>query len=323
MTRSVRPVAILVALAMAGCATAAADRDHADSRHHIRTAVALAEREPLAAATVRHLPPGVFYLMAGPSELSYAVWKVSAAGGQHLIQPSGPGRADGVREFSAARAGIVASVARTGIDYLARLTRHGPYWLPHGKPALRGFGPQVTGSGELIYYTPPASHGDWAIWAQRSFYAPPRRIYRQRGTIGSVAIGPRGQIATWRSTYSSSPRHPPPVLIISKNGQVTRLRTGYPNIGNLVWGRRAPAIAVQGTNLSVELLFTDGKRLALPRGWYPYTFSPSGGTLLLLGPGPALGLWSLRAPSRVHLIGKITPHVEIGQVSWLSKAAQL
>src|SRR5258708_5887192 len=140
-----RPLFILVAVAIAGCGTAAADRHHADSRHHSQSAVALAARQPLPAATVRRLPPGVFYLMSGdPSGLSYAVWKVSAAGGQHLIQPNGLGRDDGVRDFSAARAGIVTSVAHAGVDYLARLTRHGPYWLPHGGSA-RGF-PQGPGS---------------------------------------------------------------------------------------------------------------------------------------------------------------------------------
>jgi hypothetical protein len=114
------------------------------------------------------------------------------------------------------------------------------------------------------------------------------------------------------------------VVIISPAGHVRRLATGYANIGNLVWGARAPAIAVQGTNLRVELLFPSGRRLPLPEGWYPYTWSPSGRTLLLVGQaGSTLGMWSLRAPSRIHIIGKITPHVGIGQVSWLAKPAKL
>lgn len=243
---------------------------------------------------MRRLPPGVFYLMSGdPSGLSYTVWIVSAASGQHLIQPSGPGPGNGVRTFSAARAGIVASVARAGVDYLARLTRHGGYWLPHGRPAVHGFDSTVTSSGELFYDTPPGGRSQWAIWARRSLSAAPARIYQQRAPIGSIAAGPRGQIATWRSSDSSSPpRHPPPVLIISATGHVRRLATGYPDIGNLVWGPRAPAIAVQSTTLAVELLFASGRRLALPKGWYPYTWSPSGRTLLVLGPGPALGTWS-------------------------------
>src|SRR5258706_5345879 len=292
MTRpAARPLSMLVAVAIAVGGTAAADRHHAGSRPHSRSAVALAARQPLPAATVRRLPPGVFYLTSGdPSGLSYAVWQVSAARGQHLIQPSGPGPGNGVREFSAARAGIVASVARAGIDYLARLTRHGPYWLPHGRPAAPGFDPTVTSNGELLYDTPPGSHSQWAIWARRSFTAAPARIYQQRAPIGGIAAGPRGQIATWRSSYSSSPpRHPPPGLIISATGHVRRLATRYPDIGNLGRGPRAPAIAVQSTTLAVELLFASGRRLALPKGWYPYTWSPSGRTLLVLGAGPALG----------------------------------
>jgi hypothetical protein len=322
---SARPLSILVAVAIAGCGTAAAERHHADSRHHSRSAVALAARQPLPVATVRRLPPGVFYLMSGdPSGLSYAVWQLSAARRQHLIQPSGPGPGNGVRSFSAARAGIVASVAHAGIDYLARLTRHGPYWLPHGRPAVHGFDPQVTSSGELFYDTPPGGHSEWAIWARRSFSAAPARIYQQRAPIGGIAAGPRGQIATWRSSDSSSPpRHPPPVLIISATGHVRRLATGYPDIGNLVWGPRVPAIAVQSTALAAELLFASGRRLALPKGWYPYTWSPSGLALLVLGAGSALGTWSPRAPGRVHVIGKISAQVGIGQVSWLSKAAKL
>jgi hypothetical protein len=75
--------------------------------------------------------------------------------------------------------------------------------------------------------------------------------------------------------------------------------------------------------LAVELLFASGRRLALPKGWYPYTWSPSGRTLLMVGPGPALGTWSPRAPGRVHVIGEIIAHVGIGQASWLAKAAEL
>jgi hypothetical protein len=185
-----------------------------------------------------------------------------------------------------------------------------------GRPAVHGFDPTVTSSGELFYDTPPASNSRWAIWARRSFSAEPARIYQQRAPIGSIALGPRGQIATWRSSDSGSPpRHPPPVLIISATGHVRRLATGYPDIGNLVWGPRAPAIAVQSVTGAVELLFASGRRLALPKGWYPYTWSPSGGMLLLLGPGQVLGTWSPRASGRVHVIGKITKHVGIGQVS--------
>jgi hypothetical protein len=319
-----RSISIVIALAIAGCATAAAGSPDAGRRHHSPVAVALAARRPLPATTLRRLPPGEFYLMSGdPSGLSYAVWKVSASGGQHLIQPSGPGRDNGVRAFSAARADIVASVARTGIDDLTRLTSHGPYWLPHGKPAVHGFDPQVTGSGQLFCYTPPARHGDWVIWASRSFSALPRKLYQQRGPIGSITVGPCRHVATWREPFSEAPKHPPRVVIISPAGRVRRLATGYPNIGNLVWGPRAPAIAVQGTNLGVELLFLSGRRLSLPKGWYPYTWSPSGRTLLLVGASSTLGTWSLRAPGRIHVIGKITPHVGIGQVSWLAKPAKL
>jgi hypothetical protein len=64
------------------------------------------------------------------------------------------------------------------------------------------------------------------------------------------------------------------VLIISATGHVRRLATGYPDIGNLVWGPRAPAIAVQSTALAVELLFASGRRLALPKGWYEVHVEP-------------------------------------------------
>ncbi len=36
-----------------------------------------------------------------------------------------------------------------------------------------------------------------------------------------------------------------------------------------------------------------------PKDWYPCTWSPSGSTLLLVGAGPVLAIWSLRAPGRV------------------------
>jgi Family of unknown function (DUF6292) len=50
-------------------------------------------------------------------------------------------------------------------------------------------------------------------------------------------------------------------------------------------------VAVQSTTLAVELLFASGRRLALPKGWYPYTWNPPGRTLLVLGAGPELGTW--------------------------------
>jgi len=113
------------------------------------------------------------------------------------------------------------------------------------------------------------------------------------------------------------------VVIISPDGHTRTLRTGYPPIADLIWGPRAPAIAVLSMRATAELLYPDGRHIPLLAGWYPYTWNPAGIRLLVLGAGPVLGTWSPSAPRRVAVIGKISHGIGIGQVSWLSHPARM
>ena len=139
-----RPLAMLIVLALAGCtASGAVGRHHADSRHRGRSAVALAARQPLPAATVRRLPPGVFYLMAGASE---AVVRGLAGQRRRRAAPHpAPGRA-AITASGSQRGVKIVPDGRTSTDpsdpwSLAIL---GPYlasavgWLPSLRSGVNG-----------------------------------------------------------------------------------------------------------------------------------------------------------------------------------------
>jgi hypothetical protein len=112
-------------------------------------------------------------------------------------------------------------------------------------------------------------------------------------------------------------------VIIYQHGDSRKLRTGVPAIPSLlVWGEHAPAVAVAFPSHVAELLYPDGRRKLLPRGWQPLAWSPDG-TRLLMQAGAALGVWSMNTPGQVTRIGGITPGVQILQATWLARKAPL
>ena len=161
-----------------------------------------------------------------------------------------------------------------------------------------------------------------AIWVQRSFAARPTILYKQSAPLGSPAIGPNKQVATFTSPYSPRPGKIQSVIIISRRGRVTRISTGYQELGQLLWQANATALVVVAPGCKSELLFPTGKKQQLPEGWCPYSWSPDGKKLLMLASnGTALGIWAPQDPGNVAEIGLLNKHIQIGQISWLGHKA--
>jgi len=278
----------------------------------------VAAGQPLPTVTARRLPAGVFYLLAGPALADLNVWQVNRGGAQRRLTDSHRGY--GITGFAVSRAGLI--LARG--DHLARWTRHGPAWLRRGGSLIRGSSPDIRANGMLGYVTPPARSAagraaKFAIWVRRCCAGRGTVIHRQtRATAGPV-FGPHGQIAVQGWVRRAAQRVP--AVTIYRDGGSRKLRTGVSAVPSLLaWGERAPAVAVAFPAHAAELLYPDGRRALLPRGWQPLAWNPAG-TELLMQAGAALGVWSARAPGRVTRIGGITRGVQILQATWLARTA--
>jgi hypothetical protein len=281
---------------------------------------------PLPARTAARLPPGAYYLLAGPGLGSLNVWEVGPDGTMTQVTRNRPGH--GIDALAASESGIVVADAAHGTDRLARWTRHGLAWLRHGHdgPLVFGSSPDIRGNGTIGYVTPPSGSGahrnmNFAIWIQPSFSGRATVVYRQRRPLDGPVFGPHGQIAIEGWTGRQGERRP--TVLIYRDGQVATVSTGVSAIPSLLaWGRRAPALAVAFPGRRAELLFTDGRRQALPSGWQPLAWNPSG-TQLLMQSATALGTWSATAPGRVRTVGAINPGMQILQAVWLSSKAPM
>jgi hypothetical protein len=274
---------------------------------------------PIPAAAVRHLPPGVFYLLAGRRISDTNVWQVGPGGRETQLTHNPPGF--GISAFAASRAGIILADARYGVDDLARWTRRGASWL-RPRHARKGFilgsVPDVGTDGRITYETMPVGVTKvqgFTIWSRRSFTGRQEAVFKRRADPGNPALGPRDQIAIVGVGRKQ-------VIIVSRRGKVRSLRTrfslGYPP----VWGERAPALAVSFKAHAAELFFPGGRREQLPGGWHPLAWSPAGGKLLMQS-GAALGIWSMSAPRQVVAIGKVRRGFQLVQASWLDREAPM
>jgi hypothetical protein len=281
---------------------------------------------PLPAGTAAQLPAGAYYLLAGRSLSSLNVWQVGPGGAVTQLTHNPPGH--GVDALAASAAGIIVGDAADGTDRLARWTRNGPYWLRHSDrgPLIQGSSPDISGHGTIGYVTPPAGSGahrdaNFAIWTQPSFTSRATVVYRQRRPLDGPVFGPHGQIAIEGWTGPQSNRRPS--VLIYSHGDVTTLTTGVSAIPSLLaWGRHAPALAVAFPANRAELLFPDGRRQPLPRGWQPLAWNQAG-TQLLMQSATGLGIWSATAPTQVRTVGIITPQVHILQAVWLARPAPM
>jgi hypothetical protein len=280
----------------------------------------VAAGRPLPAVTARGLPTGVFYLLAGPTLADLNVWQVSPDGHERRLTDNHRGY--GIDGFAASRAGLILA----GGDHLARWTRHGPAWLRSRGTLIRGTSPDIRANGMIGYVTPPARSGtgraaEFAIWVRRCCGGRGTVVHRQTRAVTNPVFGPHGEIAVQGFVSQAGQRAP--AVIIYRHGDTRKLRTGVPAVPSLLaWGEHAPAVAVAFPSHVAELLYPDGHRELLPRGWQPLAWNPAG-TQLLMQAGAALGVWSMRAPGRVTRIGGITPGVQILQATWLARDAPL
>lgn len=274
---------------------------------------------PIPAATIRHLPRGVFYLLAGRRISNTNVWQIGPGGRETQLTHNPQGF--GISAFAASRAGIILADARYGIDDLARWTRHGASWLRprHARKGfIHGSVPDIGNDGRITYETMPVGVTkvqEFTIWARRSFTGGQKAVYKRRADPGNPVLGPRDQIAIVGVGRKK-------VIIVSRRGKVRKLRTGFSLGYPPVWGERAPAIAVNFENHPAELFFPGGRREQLPGGWHLLAWSPAGSRLLMQS-GTSLGIWSMSAPHQVAVIGKISRGFQIVQTSWLMHKAPL
>lgn len=318
--RSIAPVAasLLAATALIGCSGHAAGVGR--TAHASAGKPAATTPGPIPVATISHLRPGVYYLLAGTSLSDTNLWQIGPDGRETQLTHNPQGF--GISAFAASRAGIILADARYGVDDLARWTRHGPSWLrPRHtrKGFIHGSVPDINNHGRITYETLPlgVSKGnqEFTIWARRSFGGGQQAVYKRRTDPGNPVFGPRDQIAIVGVGRTR-------VVIVPRRGTVRNLRTrfslGYPP----VWGEQAPALALNFKAHAAELFFPGGRREQLPGGWHPLAWSPAGGELLMQS-GTSLGIWSVTAPRQVAAIGKISRGFQIVQASWLRRKAPL
>ena len=272
---------------------------------------------PVPRKVARRLPAGVFYVQAGPNDDSLNLWQVSNTGCERQLTHV---RGFGVSDFGASRAGVILSVAPTGVDQLARLGPHGTVLLPDGAVSTVGIDPV----GRVVYIRSPTGPGRknvFQVVVKKSFLSARHVIYQQKASLIVCEWGPRRHIVTI-SAADANEHGPMRLLDIGPKRQVQVVRTGLPNVGNAQWGKKAPGIAVTAGHLG-ELVRPGGTTKRLPQGWHPAGWNPAGTKLLVWGTGDkALGIWNPAEPGHVLRIGPLPRKVFFAKIVWLAKPAR-
>jgi hypothetical protein len=317
MLRHMRTVAlaVVVPLLAAGCSPVWASASPASHAAPVRL--------PLPRAVAKRLPDGVFYVLAGPRNVSFNLWEVSNTGQE--IQLTHNPALRGVLDFDASDAGIVMDDSAHNGDYPSRLTASGEVPL---KGAADGQGPSINSAGEISYDVSTSDEngnptGDKLI-VMKSFNAPGRVVYQQHDFIMATSWGPDQSIAILSGEYyPGSPGSPPKILTIDKSGQATPVPAGASKtLGYVIWNEQAGDLGVGLSNDNGEAIDGSARRYLLP-GWLPEAWNAAGTQLLVRGPGGQLGLWSPDDPGSVHVIGPLAANLEIAQIVWLPKPAKL
>jgi hypothetical protein len=195
-----RPVVVLAARlaasTIAGCTASPA----VAVRQLPAARTAAAPTAPIPANALRKLPPGVFYLLAGPHLNELNVWQVSSAGVQEQLTHNQPGyEIDGM---GASQQGIILADSLPGYDQLARWTSSGPDWLhPRGHPGeqIAGQAPDISADGKITYLLPPhdrqgtTDSKNFTIWLRRLSDGSPEHIIYQDpdpSAVLSPGMGP-------------------------------------------------------------------------------------------------------------------------------------
>jgi hypothetical protein len=302
----------LLTAASTGCAGSAAPKGTANPA---RRTSASASRFPMPVSTARHLPPGVFYLLADVSGSDSNIWEVTRAGVEKQISQGPP-----VQEFAISSKGIIAGAVTENGEVLTRVTAKGMV-LVHPRPGSQQEIPaqamDMNPRGQITYFVPPGYAGKhtYRIMLQPSVNKPPRVIFEQRSYTGVPLFGPHGKIAIIAPPGVLLKNQPKPgVLIINSSGHRHALKTGLTALGYPpLWGAHAPALEVATDKGPYTLYFPDGHREALPSGWRPETWTPDEKSILLLK-GTTLGLWSLSSPGKVTAVGPVSKGLSIVEI---------
>ena len=276
---------------------------------------------PVPSSTARKLPPGVFYLQAGPrSGDQWGVWEIS--GGREVAVTSGElGRR--ISGFAASRRGMIVTANTGVVADVGRWTRTGPVWLhPAGKPRtlINAVAPAISPDGTLAYL-----NGLTGVWTRSSWTARDRLVYRVPENDGLVqpAFGPHRMLAMIGPFWQNVGRHPD-VVIRADDGKgpaIGKLRSGFTKLGYAAfWGPGAPALVVGSSDREFELLFLSGKRELLPAGWRPLAWNPAGSKILMAS-RTSLRIWSLSQPHQVQLVGPVSHGYSIIGGEWLRSPA--
>lgn len=259
-----------------------------------------------------HLPPGVLYLLAGPSDTSYNLWEVK---GGRQVELTHDRAGYGISSFDASRAGIVLADASSGVDELARLTARGPQRLPDDHASA----PCIDGAGRIAFVK-VGYPLRFLLEVKASFVSPARVVYRASQPLILMGWGPGGALVAIGDDYPPGDgTGPERVIIVDGSGaRVKAVPLDHP--GLVVWSATAPGMAVESwTNRTVYVSDT-GQVLSMPTEWSPLTWSPDGRELLVAS-SDRLGLW---VPGRgaVKIVATITPGVAVGHAAWLDRPAE-
>jgi hypothetical protein len=274
---------------------------------------------PIPPSTLRHLPSGTFYILAGQTISSATLWQASAKGGERQLTQLVNG--SGISWMGASSAGIVvAAPSQSGgftVPVLGKVTAAGLSLRPHVLAAS----PDIDTGGQIVDAVPGRS-GQFDLTIRRSYRSGARIAYRLRHPPGGPVWGPHHLIAI------SSSMHPPDttgprsrLLVINTHGSARVKRTDFREISDVVWDPSAPAIAVANWSGAGELIWLNGRREKLPAGWTPASWNAAGSELLVES-GPInhprkLGVWSRKHPTRVFVIGRLPTQLTIAQLSWV------
>jgi hypothetical protein len=272
-------------------------------------------------STARLLPTGVFYILAGPDDLSYNLWQVSA--NTQPIELTDNRASYGISSLGASSAGIVVADAQSGFDELGRITKQGFAALPEGHAS----DPVIDDAGEVAYVTAPASQADaFSLSVASGWMRKPRVLLHDTQALIAVGWTADGVLVI------SNPHQPGDgsgairVLQVGDDGHARPLPVALPELSNVVCSTATLVIAVSSWSGQSELVWTTtGRTSPLPAGWVPKALSPSGQQLLLFkahSDGTSeLGLVSVGSPGHVEPIGPLTRGTVIGSVAWLSSVA--
>jgi hypothetical protein len=278
---------------------------------------------PLPESTARKMPPGVFYLLAGPTGGSSwaSVFAVSRHGEKIVTQGES---GHWIEAFAASRRGMAVSAVSGLYAALAHWTRIGPVLLhPAGKPkaSINAIDMDISPDGALAYLLGGGISEIWArsSWAGRDHLV--RRYPKLSGVI-DPAFGPRHMLALvgpdWTNLHGR-----PDVVILSHDGMgpvLQTLHSGFRKVGyNVFWSPTAPALVIGSSADTFELLYLSGRRVLLPSGWRPLAWSPAGSQLVLFG-HESLASWSPSAPTVVTTIGPVNRGYYITQAKWLGSS---